>query len=239
MGVAFHSIQPFGKTLRHALALVILTVSHTLCIGAGDILPAAQDSVFLEGTLPSEGHAADGHFSCGFRIDDQHFAPGDSISGVFPKKAAVMVWARAPEGQLQFETALTGLPDSAAISFLSDSAGFGVVLGIDTLLHPWGAAQDGCFPSAAGQAVRQFLNEVREQPFESQRFALLKAWIPAQCLTLEQLAECTAVFDDEGRRLQLIQCAQCVAPERLRALDTSFASRHYREAFRQWLSESP
>ena len=73
------------------------------------------------------------------------------------------------------------------------------------------------------------------EPFESKRLAQLQPWIAEKCLTPEQLRLCAATFDDEERKLQLLQDASCTAPSRLHELGAVFSSERYRNRFLEWI----
>ena len=68
---------------------------------------------------------------------------------------------------------------------------------------------------------------------------MLAHWMGNQCLTIEQLKRLVAVFDDEARKLSIIQSANCNAHANIKGLASVFSSQYYASAFMDWARQLP
>ena len=75
------------------------------------------------------------------------------------------------------------------------------------------------------------------EPFESSRFAFLKPWLENQCLTTVQIERCAAAFDDDERKLLLVQSTPCAYPSGFAGLQSVFSSQRYRSHFLEWAED--
>lgn len=167
--------------------------------------------------------------------DGQSFQPADSIRISMLKGSSISVWARFDGGRLQFDHALSRFKDTVSCVLGCDILGCALTMDQDTLRFLWSPKGSGCFPAARNHEVDRILQDVLAEPFESKRLARLQPWMGDQCLTLEQLRWCAGAFDDEERKLQLLQNASCVTPSQLHELGTVFASQRYRDRFLEWV----
>lgn len=195
-----------------------------------------SDSLFIEGTVTAMADSLLPDLVYGIRCGGRDFLVGDSIRIRAMRPVGVQCWARSTRGQVQFESSLPMRVDSLSISVHFDSTGVALVWTGDTLLNRWQPAGTGCFPAASEAMVRNHLAEASEQPFEAMRFTLCGDWLSGQCLTAEQLLRVVAVFDDEERKLRLIQRASCTDPSRMHMLSSVFSSQYFLDAFQAWLS---
>ncbi len=192
---------------------------------SGRVLPAA-DSVLAEVSLHLE-------------IAGRQLQPGDSMDIRLPRSARLLVWGESPLGRLQFEVPLPPRVDSTAFALLHDSTGTLLCWPDDTLQTPWTPKTNGCFPATSAQSVEHILAEVTSISFESARLDALSRWMMDQCLSTGQIERLTAVFDDEARRLRLIQRAPCTTPSKMKRLEKVFTSAYYRGEFLEWAEQLP
>ena len=161
--------------------------------------------------------------------------PNDSAQISLQRGSSISVWAQYDGGRLQFDHSLARLQDTLSCTLWCDLLGCFMVMSDDTLGFEWNPQGTGCFPVARDHEVDQVLREALEEPFESKRLAQLQPWVFEQCLTVDQLRSLAAAFDDEERKLQLVQDASCATPSQLHELGTVFASQRYRDRFLEWV----
>ena len=198
-----------------------------------------MDSVLIEGTVIAIPDSVLPDLELQVTLDGHGLLPGDSLTASVPGHAALRVWGSCALGRVQWETALPARMDSIAFAMRPDSAGVAMHWPTDTVLHPWQPVTRGCFPATSNREVIGILEQGAKEPFESARFQLWQRWLPNRCLSLDQLRSIAALFDDEGRKLAIIQSASCTAPDQLEELAALFDSNHYRNTFLEWVQAQP
>ena len=163
------------------------------------------------------------------------FHPSDSTRLTLLKGSRISAWAQFSGGRVQFNHSLPRFQDTVACALWCDTLGSVLLMDDDTLRFPWRSQSAGCFPAAHDHELNRVLRNAMAEPFESKRLAQLQPWIAEKCLTPEQLRRCAATFDDEERKLQLLQDASCTAPSRLHEVGAVFSSERYRNRFLEWI----
>lgn len=216
--------SPFPCSLRFAVILPLWMWCSALY---------AQDSLWVRSevdpgpdTLAAECHwLATGMDKRGDR---------DTLWTQVARHSSLSVWGTSARGRAQLETPWPQHGDSLTVALWADSAGLHCVLALDTLKGPWSPRTAGCFPAAPLKEWNRFHEALLEQPFESQREAMSKAWLDQHCLTLQMAAELAEGFDDERRRLDLLKLASVTQPSLRGKWKDTFSSNRYREAFDAW-----
>ena len=229
--------RPMSSALRHLtlLAFVFVTAECALLWGQG----YSQDSLQLKGMVTPTADSVLSNVSLNLEIGQVQLQPGDSIAMRIPRSWRLRVWGESPLGRLQFEAGLPQRVDSTEFTLQVDSTGTWLYWPTDTLRTPWTPKTNGCFPVASAQSVERILAEVGAVPFESKRFDVLSGWMMDQCLSTAQIERLASAFDDEARRLKLIQRATCSTPSRMARLEMVFSSSHYRGVFLEWTEQRP
>ena len=196
----------------------------------------AQDTVWVRGAItPGPDSLA---ISVEWRMGGQSPAPGlDSMWMPVDRMQPLLCWGQGDLGRAQLEAAWPRFADSVHVALFPDSAGLTLTLGADTLLQAWSPAHEGCFPATSKAVLTAWLDEQAAIPFERRRHDAAMAWLKGHCLTVGDLGRLLDSFDDESRRLSLIQQASVVRPAELNALSNRFFSAHYKSAFQRWLPE--
>ena len=229
--------RPMSSALRHLtlLAFVFVTAECALLWGQG----YSQDSLQLKGMVTPTADSVLSNVSLNLEIGQVQLQSGDSIAMRIPRSWRLRVWGESPLGRLQLEVGLPQRVDSTEFTLQADSTGTWLYWPTDTLRTPWTPKTNGCFPVASAQSVERILAEVGAVPFESKRFDVLSGWMMDQCLSTAQIERLASAFDDEARRLKLIQRATCSTPSRMARLEMVFSSSHYRGAFLEWTEQRP
>ncbi len=224
--------------LRNIALAAILTCS---CWGGVQCaaIEAVSDSVVISGHVANVVDTVLPETSVSLYIADFTLHPSDSVEVAVSRGERFVVWAEGEAGRLQFEVPLPRYADSVQFTLRCDSSGASWVVNRDTVLYAWAPRGTGCFPAASERDLMRMLYTAEKKPFESERFSIMKAWVQGQCLSPRQIRRCAAAFDDEERKLRLIQATTCTAPFELPALAAAFTSQHYREAFLNWTQETP
>lgn len=163
-----------------------------------------------------------------------HPAPPDSAWIRVKRKAPVRCWSEGKNGKAQLEATWPRFGDSLSFTVQTDSLGLYWALGADTLFAAWSKTNKGCFPFIPSSAAQDFIQTLQDMPFESKRQLLVMSWLDDHCLRVSNLQNLLAAFDDESRRLNIIQNAVVSDPEHLSTLSGSFFTAHYKKAFDQW-----
>ena len=229
--------RPMAEAWRHItlLAFVFVTAETAMLWGQGRL----EDSLQVKGRVVRPADSLISDITLNLEIGQTQLQPGDSIDMRIPRSARMRVWGECPLGRLQFEAFLPRRVDSTEFALRLDSAGTRLCWPTDTLHTPWTPKTNGCFPIASAQSVERILTEVNAVPFESKRFVALSAWMIDQCLSTAQIGRLASAFDDEARRLKLIQRAPCSTPSRITQLELLFSSSYYRGAFLEWTEQKP
>ena len=155
------------------------------------------------------------------------------------RNGGLTCWSEATLGRAQIEQAWPRYRDSLMVTLFADSAGLVLVVAPDTLIQPWTPSTGGCFPATPSTAINRWLTQQEGVPFESRRHQAALAWISGQCLTTESLGRLMDTFDDEARRLSIVQAAPVARPDALQSLSNRFFSSRYRAEFEGWLQQRP
>ena len=186
----------------------------------GGLLPAADSSMVeinwhLNGEIPESG--------------------SDTLWKRVPLSGGLFAWARTDSTQVQLEADWPRMADSVDYTLSADSTGLTVVLGADSLHADWKPAQSGCFPAASKRDFDLLVASLAELPFESRRHETAVLWMQRHCLTLTALRRLADTFDDEGRRLSLLQGARVTNPDALSTMGSLFFTNRYEAEFHTWL----
>ena len=163
-----------------------------------------------------------------------HPAPPDSAWVRVTRNAPVRCWAEGHYGKAQVEATWPRFGDSLSFTVQTDSLGLNWALGPDTLFAAWSKTNKGCFPFIPSSTAQDFIQTLQDMPFESKRQLLVMSWLDDHCIRVTNLQNLLGAFDDENRRLSIIQNAVVSDPEHLGTLSGSFFTAHYRKAFDQW-----
>lgn len=159
----------------------------------------------------------------------------DSAWHRIARSAAPSAWAEWPLGRAQLHTRWPRFADSLEIWMTADSSRLTLIVGRDTLQQAWSTSTSGCFPAVSATELTRWMHGLEDIPFESRRHDLTLRWLESQCLSVTHLGQLLDTFDDEARRLALIQRAQVVNPTALPSLADRFVSSRYRAAFTDWI----
>ena len=223
-----------------ALHSLFARISHALLLGFLMATSAAwgQDSLWVTGRIEpgQDSLNATLHWQFG---NTPPPAAMDTAWMPISRNGGLTCWGEGTMGRAQIEQAWPRYRDSVLVTLMADSAGLVLVLATDTLVHPWTPAGTGCFPATPNSAIDRWLAQQEGVPFESRRHQAALAWISGQCLTTESLGRLMDTFDDEARRLSLLQAAPVVRPEALHTLSNRLFSSRYRAAFDGWIEQRP
>lgn len=222
------SFSPFLIVLPLVLACTTLVKGQS----------SGADSLWLMVHVADTPDSIVGDLRLGMQWNGKTTTPFDSMQWIGPAHTGLQFWAVSDRGRLQMECRLPLRTDSAVFSLNCDSIGCAFALAGDTVRAPWVARSEGCFPATSNRDLQRTLTSAMQEPFESIRFSKLTGALSKQCLQPEQLKQCAALFDDEERRLKLIQSAPCTAPSLLEELTPLFATQYFRDQFLQWIQSS-
>ena len=197
------------------------------------------DSLVIEGSVTNVPDSLLPGLELQVDIAGHILHPGDSLTACVPGHSSLRAWGSCALGRTQWESGLPARVDSIAFELVADSAGIALCWPTDTVRLPWQPMADGCFPATSNRDVVRILEQAAGEPFESARFELWRSWLPNRCMSLDQLRSIAALFDDEGRKLDIIRSAPCTDPDRLTELAPLFDSNHYRNTFLEWAEEHP
>lgn len=220
-------------TLRHLFAVFCLCSSAASASGHG--IGLLSDSLYVVGHIAEAPDSLLSETTLQVQLGEFKLSPGDSLAASTARGTHISGWARGPLGRLQFEFPLPKYADSCGFWLGCDTLGLTVVLASDTSRLFWSAEQSGCFPLTSSQAFDGILEDALGLPFESSRLNLVVNWLEDKCASTEQIGRLAAAFDDEARRLKVIQSATCASPANISQLEPLFVSQHYRTAFTEWV----
>lgn len=221
------------RRLLHALLTVCLTAC---CALTGLAQGGSADSLWVKGGVIASTDSIRATFD--WRLNGRAPLPGlDTTWSRLPRTGGLVAWARTDSTQAQLEAPWPRWTDSVAFSLFLDSAGLGLQLAYDTVTASWSPLQSGCFPASSDRDLQRLMESLSELPFESRRFELATAWMQDHCLTPRALRRLADRFDDEGRRLQLLQSANLTTPDALPSLSNLFFTTRYQDEFLQWLEQ--
>lgn len=221
------------RRLLHALLTVCLTAC---CALTGLTQGGSADSLWVKGGVITSADSI--HATLDWRLNGRAPLPGlDTVWSRLPRTGGLVAWAKTDSTQAQLEAPWPRWTDSVVFSLFLDSAGLGLQLMSDTLMAPWAPLQSGCFPASSDRDLQRLMGSLSELPFESRRFDLAIAWMQDHCLTPLALRRLADGFDDEGRRLQLLQSATLTTPDALPSLSSLFFTTRYQDEFLQWLEQ--
>ena len=215
----------------------------TLCLTACCALPGlagtgASDSLWVRGGVVDSPDSIVATLD--WKVNGRVPLPGlDTTWSRLPRTGGLVAWAKTDSTQAQLEAPWPRWTDSVAFSLFLDSAGLGLQFFSDTLIAPWSPLQSGCFPASSDRDLQGILGSLAALPFESRRLDLAQAWMQDHCLTPDALRRLADGFDDEGRRLRLLQSAVITTPDALPSLSGLFFTTRYQDEFLQWLEQQP
>ena len=215
-------------------------ISVLLCLFSATLAGRAQwhnttpDSLFVKGAIAASPDSLLPQTTIQVRLGDVALLAGDSVATTVHKSTSLSGWARSPWGRLQFDTTLPKYADSCRFWMGCDTLGLTLAWAKDTVQWTWKPEERGCFPVATSSSVDAILQDAQRFPFESSRLSLIKSWLEGKCTSPEQVGRLAAAFDDEARRLDIIQSATCSSPSQTYLLEKLFASQHYRSVFLEW-----
>ena len=146
-------------------------------------------------------------------------------------------WSECPLGRAQIDGNWPAHGDSLFLHLHADRLGLMMIIGTDTLQQPWLTRNTGCFPATPDREFNPWLETGLRIPFESKRHQVALDWVLGHCLTTQNLGQLMGTFDDESRRLSLVQHARLVDPERVAELSERFVSSRYRAACSDWAAQ--
>ena len=189
------------RAFRHCFPLLIALV---LC-GTGWGM-SAQDSLWVRGGLTLvDSMAADVEWRIG------GLEPGEGSDTTWTRilrADGLLAWAKTDSGQVQLDACWPVWADSAEYQLLVDSSGLSLAPFQDTLHAPWAALQAGCFPATPAREVDRALQSLEDIPFESKRHDAAVLWMRRHCLAIRDLRRIANRFDDDARRMSLLQGAR-------------------------------
>ena len=199
----------------------------------GGLVCEAQDSLTVRGWLPPQ-HTTPTN---GMDLQIQTSLEGmswDSTWHRFARLDPVLAWSQGPLGQAQIQTQWPRFGDSLTVVVTADSTGLNWRTPNDTLVADWSSPTGGCFPVTPHASSVNFVALLQDIPFESKREELSFQWIQNQCLRTASLKLIIGFFDDESRRLTLIQKTNFHDLQAVGSLEQDFTTSYYREAFNLW-----
>ena len=198
----------------------------------------SPDSLFIEGRIATPTDSILTETALQVKLGDFTLTAGDSVGVAVHRGTSLTGWARGFQGRLQFEVPWPKYADTCRLWLGCDTLGLTAVCATDTMHWSWTSEYTGCFPVTTSRAVAQVLARAQRLPFESSRLSLIVDWLGGKCVNASQIERLASAFDDEARRLQIIQSATPVSPSEVHRLTGLFASQHYRSVFIQWASTS-
>lgn len=225
--------------LQHILRAFFILSIMGLAAAAGAQRQARTDSIVIEGSVTTVPDSLLPGLELQVDLAGHMLHPGDSLAASVPGHSAVRAWGSCVLGRAQWETGLPARVDSISFNLLVDSTGIALCWPTDTVRCAWQPTNNGCFPATSNRDVVRILEQAAGEPFESARFELWRSWLPNRCMSLDQLRSIASLFDDEGRKLDIIRSAPCTEPDRLTELAPLFDSKHYRNTFLEWAKVHP
>lgn len=218
---------------RHILTAFWLC--STALYASGNVGVDSADSLFVVGYVAETPDSLLPETALHVGLGKFKLTAGDSLAASLERQATLGGWARGPLGRLQFDVSLPKYADSCRFWLNCDTSGLTVILEGDTSHWNWSPEQSGCFPLTTSNAFDDILEEARLLPFESSRLSLIVNWMEDKCAAADQIGRLAAAFDDDARRLAVIQSATCASPSHIHQLEPLFASQHYRSLFLEWV----
>lgn len=220
------------------VSLHSLILSLTLVLAFAGRAQHSKDSVWVRGgLLPANDSIA---LEMDWRLDGQIPKPGaDTLWTQVPRNSELTAWARTDSTQVQLASNWPKWSDSLAFTLVLDTSGFNLRMPGDTLTSLWQPLQSGCFPATSVRDLEKMLTSLSDTPFEARRYDTAELWLRRHCLTIPGLRRLADGFDDERRRLSLLQSARITHPEALPSLGSLFFTVRYQDEFRQWVETSP
>lgn len=225
---------PFSSLL---IGCMLLCASALQAKGTG--MTVVNDSIHLRGTVAVVADSVADGLNLQVTLGDVILTKGDSVDMRVRSTLRMVGWASGPQGRLQFETPINRQQDTVMFALIPDTLGIQLCWPGDTVRWAWKPADAGCFPAISDGMVEDIAEAAMRRPFESARYEVLVKWMGNQCLTIEQLKRLVAVFDDEARKLSIIQSANCNAPADIKGLASVFSSQYYASAFMDWARQLP
>lgn len=215
-----------------------LILSLTLVLTFAGRAQNSKDSVWVRGgLLPASDSIA---LEMAWRLGGEIPKPGaDTLWTQVPRNSELTAWARTDSTQVQMASNWPKWSDSLAFTLVLDTAGFKLRMPDDTLTVLWQPLHSGCFPATSTRDLEKMLTSLSDTPFEAQRYDTALLWLRRHCLTIPGLRRLVNGFDDERRKLSLLQGARITHPEALPSLGSLFFTTRYQEQFRQWVGVSP
>lgn len=212
----------------HGLSLVLLLL---LC-GPGWGMPE-PDSLWVRGGLTSaDSMAVDVEWRIGGTAPD---GGSDTLWTQISRADGLLAWARTDSNQVQLDARWPAWADSAEYQLVVDSSGLSLQLLHDTLSAPWAALEFGCFPATPARDVDRILRAMEELPFESKRHDAAVLWMRRHCLSIPDLRRIANQFDDDMRRMSILQGARVTRPDVMPSLSDLFFSSRYKAQYMDWL----
>lgn len=224
-------------------SIFLLTACMLLCApavqAAGPKMTAANDSIHVRGAVASVADSIADLLNIQVTLGDLVLSQGDSVDRRVRSSVRMVGWASGPLGRLQFETPINRHQDTVVFALIPDSLGIQLCWPGDTAHWAWRPADTGCFPAISDGMVGDIIEAAKRRPFESAQYEMLAKWMGNRCLTIDQLKRLVAVFDDEARKLSIIQTANCNSPAEIKGLASVFSSQYYASAFMDWARQLP
>ena len=226
--------MPLGLRFSSFMITVMLMLTGR-AHGQSHPLDSVHVSGWVSAWTDSSTTAPEVHLEWGARA----LQAGDSLEAWVGSEQHINIWALGNMGQLQFSHTLPHWQDSVSFVLSSDTVGVVMVMGVDTAAAQWMTGEKGCFPTLPEWQLDRQLERAMSEPFESSRFAFLMPWLENQCLTTVQIERCASAFDDEERKLLLVQSTPCANPSGFEGLQSVFSSQRYRAHFLEWAVNRP
>ena len=219
------------RRLLHAFLPVCLTAC---CALTGLAQGESADSLWAKGGVVVSADSISATLD--WRLNGRAPLPGlDTTWRLLSRTGGLVAWARTDSMQAQLEASWPRWVDSVAFSLFVDSTGLGLQLLSDTLMASWAPRQSGCFPANSDRDLQRLIRSLSDLPFESKRFDVVKTWMMNHCLTPRALRRLADEFDDEGRRLSILQSAAITTPDALPSMSSLFFTTRYQDEFLKWL----
>lgn len=220
------------------VSLHSLILSLTLVSTFAGHAQNSKDSVWVRGTFLQVNDSI--AVEMDWRLDGEIPRPGaDTLWTQVPRNSELTAWARTDSTQVQMASNWPKWSDSLTFTLVLDTVGFKLSMPEDTLTAFWQPLQSGCFPATSTRDLEKLLTSLSDTPFEAQRYETAVIWLRRHCLTIPGLRRLVNGFDDERRKLSLLQNARITHPEALPSLGSLFFTARYQKEFRQWMGASP
>ena len=213
--------------------LPFLPLGIALLLSGNGWSMSQRDSLWVRGGLTLSDSMA---IVVEWRLGGQDPGSGtDTVWTRISRSDALLAWARTDSAQVQLDAPWPARTDSAEFQLALDSSGLSLCLVRDTLRAFWGPLETGCFPSTRNQEVNQLLEDLRDIPFESKRLDTAVPWLRRHCLSIPDLRRIANQFDDDVRRMSVVQVAHITRPEVMPSLVDLFFSSRYKAQYLEWL----